>query len=1188
MTQAELQTLIDEYITTNGDNDISGGLLNSVLQAMTTLIGAGYDTMGVATPDTVPGTPATKVLYLAGAGYYTHFGTPLTVADGSICLFTYDGSNWTQNVIDVASWVNAASKLYYNTQAGSTAAKTVTAPGFTLTPGGCIKIHFDNKNTAANPTLNVNGTGAKSMIYNNAPVNATNSWKTGETVMAYYDNYGVGSWKLVSLTSTPDIINVNYVINDLTEFASAAAARTAVPAGLRKPGLQITYLLAAGWMTEQFVGTDVADWDDGDSWKVFGPSTGEFYGFYTSASNLPQGDRDGFAYVGTTSPFAIYVFKGGEWSDSGSVYELPVGNGEDIDTNDNNELQFADRVYNAQNPDGMGFVILRKDKTFAEQIADKPNTIFEIRYDFDLGASTFENPTAIPANCELRFNGGSLSNGCVMLNNTLISGVGLIDVSCAGGKLANTRVSAELFGIADNPTTAIQKAIDFIAATSGCILSIPCGDYTITDTITLKDNVILEGSGMYRTKLRQGDGISNVLLDLGLLQYGGVRGLALIGKGYNTSGITGIRIGVAGSQAGTSAYAEMISNVYVTSFNIGIETYERHWVYTIDRVIVNTCNIGIKNRCTDNMFSNIWVSNCGIGISLDNSSQNKFENIKIDRIGIDFRGEESCGLLMDDSSRNQFSNFEVQWTYSHGVIMKGYCVDNFFESLLLSVIGVNSNLENRWGIKLEGQSYRNRGNIIFDSTDVDTTLTKSISIASTASNNHLKIGGSLFGGSEIKGDYNVIEYEGGYPLGYVEKVFSASSNASNVITSGVTFDNVAANVSVEILSFNVARINFNNTQGNNVVQKSIPNFDSTHDYLISFDYCVKGAETLSIGVWDNNYQTIVYKNNLAASKTFTKAFLLMRRNSTNAQAVKLYIRTNQTDVVIIKQLSAIDLTDVIDGKCIPINFIDNIDVVKSIPWSFDKTSMQSIFAKNGLGYIKEAGLVKYIQSQEDTLVEGGDYGTHYKITGPYDLNGGTLNLPANAIIDFQGGYFTNSSNTPATINLNYAKIYPNYNALDNARKQGTINITGTPAVGTKKWDSTGKKELYWGGTDWLDADGVKPAAKYGPTSNRPAFADIYDGFKYFDTTLVMEIIAHNGTWVDTNGRTPGKHSGEASDMPKFLQGTGHIDPTANDDGYPFTFTDDATYGDKTVWWNTNAGNGGAWVDANGTVVITNP
>jgi hypothetical protein len=89
---------------------------------------------------------------------------------------------------------------------------------------------------------------------------------------------------------------------------------------------------------------------------------------------------------------------------------------EDI-TSEENLLKFKDRTYVAGTNSGMGYVILRKDKTFAEQVT-KANTIYEIRYGFDLGGGTVE----IPENCTLKFNGGSLCNGTLTLNYTGLYG----------------------------------------------------------------------------------------------------------------------------------------------------------------------------------------------------------------------------------------------------------------------------------------------------------------------------------------------------------------------------------------------------------------------------------------------------------------------------------------------------------------------------------------------------------------------------------------------------------------------------------------------------------------------------------------------------------------------------------------------------------------------------------------------
>lgn len=109
---------------------------------------------------------------------------------------------------------------------------------------------------------------------------------------------------------------------------------------------------------------------------------------------------------------------------------------EDI-TSENGLLKLKDRsVLN-----GMGYIILRKNKLFAEQIT-KNNTIYEIRYDFDLLNTEIE----LPSNCKLLFCGGSISNGSIILNNTTINCdySGLKNVSVKGS-IANNEIDDTWF-----------------------------------------------------------------------------------------------------------------------------------------------------------------------------------------------------------------------------------------------------------------------------------------------------------------------------------------------------------------------------------------------------------------------------------------------------------------------------------------------------------------------------------------------------------------------------------------------------------------------------------------------------------------------------------------------------------------------------------------------------------------------
>ncbi|MFR2989823.1 MAG: hypothetical protein ACLTMR_13530, partial [Faecalibacillus sp.] len=80
----------------------------------------------------------------------------------------------TARTIDGVSFNGTANIIHYGTcsTAAATVAKTVSCTGFTLVTGAEITIRFTVTNTAASPTLNVNNTGAKAIVYRNAAISA--------------------------------------------------------------------------------------------------------------------------------------------------------------------------------------------------------------------------------------------------------------------------------------------------------------------------------------------------------------------------------------------------------------------------------------------------------------------------------------------------------------------------------------------------------------------------------------------------------------------------------------------------------------------------------------------------------------------------------------------------------------------------------------------------------------------------------------------------------------------------------------------------------------------------------------------------------------------------------------------------------------------------------------------------------
>ena len=99
---ANLIAAIQEVVKTNGNNEVTGALLQQSLVAMINSLGEGFKYKGIATPSTNPGTPDQNVFYFATqTGSYPNFGS-LSVLDGEFAIFRYSGT-WVKDVTGVAT-----------------------------------------------------------------------------------------------------------------------------------------------------------------------------------------------------------------------------------------------------------------------------------------------------------------------------------------------------------------------------------------------------------------------------------------------------------------------------------------------------------------------------------------------------------------------------------------------------------------------------------------------------------------------------------------------------------------------------------------------------------------------------------------------------------------------------------------------------------------------------------------------------------------------------------------------------------------------------------------------------------------------------------------------------------------------------------------------------------------------------
>lgn len=208
--------------------------------------------------------------------------------------------------------------------------------------------------------------------------------------------------------------------------------RRTVPLFLRRSGLFITYNNGTKYITEFFsAGTDqitTEGWVKDSNWTSVPDED------YISAGVKPGVGTIGYEQL---SDNLKQLFR-----EKVNVTNFP--DDEDIVSVDN-MLKFKDREVNAANFQSKGYVILRKNlrlvngvvkNILTQDMINKPNTIYEIRYDFEFNTKAIE----IPEYCTLKFNGGSfinadivLKSNCKIINghiNIAENGLILLDNNC--------------------------------------------------------------------------------------------------------------------------------------------------------------------------------------------------------------------------------------------------------------------------------------------------------------------------------------------------------------------------------------------------------------------------------------------------------------------------------------------------------------------------------------------------------------------------------------------------------------------------------------------------------------------------------------------------------------------------------------------------------------------------------------
>lgn len=206
------------------------------------------------------------------------------------------------------------------------------------------------------------------------------------------------------------LLKYNHI--DLGYRSSKSSARLAVPIIMRRKGLYITYYLPDDVViTEFFNGnkTEVSDtsWIKDELW-VKDVNELNVYDVKISDGSitLDKLSEEVMQLISSKGDITINNFPDNEDLELYTIYQ------------DSNNKIDAIRFKDRDNSNGMAYKYLRKTKNMILSQSDfnQVNTIYEIRYDFDLDGKIIN----IPENCELKFVGGSLKNGTIVFSNTII------------------------------------------------------------------------------------------------------------------------------------------------------------------------------------------------------------------------------------------------------------------------------------------------------------------------------------------------------------------------------------------------------------------------------------------------------------------------------------------------------------------------------------------------------------------------------------------------------------------------------------------------------------------------------------------------------------------------------------------------------------------------------------------------
>ena len=905
--------------------------------------------------------------------------------------------------------------------------------------------------------------------------------------------------------------------------------RSLVPNYLRRKGLWITYNNGNKYITEYYNGTveDIKEhWADNINWQV----VPDMEIVQSEASKLP----DGIITPDKLSPALQELIK-----QNNTITNLP--DDEDLEQYCN-VIRFKDREYNAALASGKGRKILRRSwfnrkNTLSQESFNSSNTIYEVRYDFDLMGKTI----TIPRDCVLEFTGGSIKNGKIIFNNTTIafdSAVNILPDTCEG-KITNSIIFPEWFVSKKDFTEAMQTSIN-IAPASGATILLTGSRYLVRGGVLLftsnltfksysKSTIYTEDATNYKAIFysdpkESSDNVTfdGIVFDQSAQEYCQVEGehakmyCILTYKSVNLT-VKNCKFINVGTNCifcnGDSCHnTQILNNYFYFIRNKNAGNYDNSVVYISDtlhriegNVIVNDGSSenrsrgGIETHGFCGTVKNNIISNCNNAINIVEADMEIPEGLEANR-------------LISGNICYNCTNFCAFWAVTTFNTIKNVVISNNIVSNVRSAVNSvlsSDNQGNMQDIEICNNYFSGRYKEITDRLTADEYSESAFTLFSYGNVQNMRIHDNIIANFP-KMLLSTNPY--GKPQDsedYVQEIYFTNNNCINcfnsVVKEGAIIDVFYSLFMIGIYTKMIVKDNSISIPTDKNRNSPLYLFRSSYYGIVGFEYInnkIEGENTINYTIGVSEDTSKMKLDFISPSEPRIYAY-------SDVGTHYLY----PDDVIITDDASYVITT----GG----HFDTKIPNASNLVLTYLYNEM-GLLTGSGLDNIQIGDLlnIKFPSNEfVATVVEKPTSGLYIKDTHIKSGVEGTLT------------------------SLKYWK------AKMNTYPKKIVYAKGSEPEGSKGsigYDTTTKRLTVYNGTEWKDADNLADIPIIGSTANRPILTTSDYGVKYYDTNLKRYIYWNGQKWVDEQGFTPLVHKGATDLMPTIEDGL-----TSSDYGFLF-------------------------------------